>query len=201
MDLEIEKIRSNIRSKKQKPKESKRSSFTIHLSKFLFTVILTLVSLILIKKNTLFKEKFYKYVYEDSFSFATVRELYNKHFGSSIPLLDLFKDETKAVFNEKFMYTKTEPFLEGVKVDVTDKYLMPVLESGMIVFIGEKEGYGNTIIVQQMNGVDVWYSNVTSNVKLYDYIEKGDVLGEVNGNYLYLTFRKDGVSQNYEDYI
>lgn len=201
MDLEIEKIRSNIRSKKQKTEVKKNNNFTITISKFLFTIILTLLFLILIKKNDEFKDKFYYYIYENNFSFAPVRELYNKYFVSSIPLTDLFKDNTQSVFNETFVYTKVENYIDGVKVNVTSKYLMPVLESGMIVFIGEKEGYGNTIIVQQVNGVDVWYSNVISNVKLYDYIEKGDVLGEVNGNYLYLTFKKDGTVQNYEDYI
>ena len=51
--------------------------------------------------------------------------------------------------------------------------MVPVIESGVVVFIGEKEGYGNTIIVEQVNGVDVYYSNINpSNIKLYDYIEK-----------------------------
>ena len=62
--------------------------------------------------------------------------------------------------------------LDGNKFIVEKQYLMPILQSGMVVFVGEKEGYGNTIIVQQVDGVDVWYSNITSNVKLYDYIEK-----------------------------
>lgn len=204
MDTEIEKIRSNIRAKKGMAKKEKIhhiKGFSLHVSRFLFTVILTLLSLILLKKNSAFKDMFYKYVYEDNFSFAKVNDLYKKYFGATIPFEDVFKKNTTTVFNEKLTYEKAEAYQDGVKLEVSKQYLMPVLESGMIVFIGEKEGYGNTIIVQQMNGVDVWYSNVTSNVKLYDYVEKGDALGEVNGNWLYLTFKKDGIIQNYEDYI
>ncbi len=48
-----------------------------------------------------------------------------------------------------------------------------LFESGIVVYIGEKENYKQTVIVQQMNGVDVWYGNIKqANVKLYDYVEK-----------------------------
>ena len=46
----------------------------------------------------------------------------------------------------------------------------------------------------------MWYSNVTTNLKMYDYIEKGTNIGEAN-NTLYLVFKKDGDILNYEDYI
>ena len=39
--------------------------------------------------------------------------------------------------------------------------------------MGEKEGYGNTLIIQGADGVDIWYGNVNStSLKLYDYIER-----------------------------
>ena len=42
--------------------------------------------------------------------------------------------------------------------------------NGIVIFIGEKEGYGNTVVVEQVDGIDVYYSNVSvSNIKLYDY--------------------------------
>ena len=63
-------------------------------------------------------------------------------------------------------------------------------------------GYGNTIIVQQVNGVDLWYGNINnSNVKLYDYIEKGEILGDTLNNDLYLVYKKEGSTVNYEEYI
>lgn len=72
----------------------------------------------------------------------------------------------------------------------------------MVVYIGNKEKYGNTIIVQQVNGIDVWYSNIkTPSVKLYDYIEEGSLLGEVDKNTLFLIYKKDGKILKYEDYL
>ena len=70
----------------------------------------------------------------------------------------------------------------------------------MVIFVGEKENYGNTVIIEQVNGVEVWYSNIKSSVKIYDYIEKGSLIGEADGT-LYLVFKKDGNILNYEDYI
>lgn len=201
MELEIEKIRQNIKNKKQKEVVPCKSKTGIYITKFLCMVILTLICLISLRKSESFKDVFYENIYEKNFSFAYVKDLYQKYFGSTLPLEKLFNQNTEPVFSEQFTYDKKETYLEGSKFTVDNQYLVPILESGMVVFIGEKEGYGNTIIVQQVDGVDIWYSNVISNVKLYDYIEKGDVLGEVSGNYLYMVIRKDGNALAYEEYM
>ena len=53
-----------------------------------------------------------------------------------------------------------------------------------------------------MDGVDTYYINVNiSNYKLYDYVEKGQVLGEVKSNELYLKFEKNGEQLDYKKYI
>ena len=79
---------------------------------------------------------------------------------------------------------------------------MPALESGIVVYIGDKDNYGHTIIIQQVNGIDLWYVGVNnSNLKLYDYIEKGSLIGEALSNDIYLVYKKDGKVLNYEDYI
>lgn len=202
MKLEIEKVKRSMRSKKRNVvKESNPKRINFFLTKLLITVILTLGILIGIKKSDSFKSHFYKQVYDTNFSFVYFNSLYEKYFGSALPFENLFLDKTVPVFNESFSYSKVEPYEEGAKFIVSNNYLMPVLESGMVVFVGEKEGYGNTIIVQQINGVDLWYCNINSNVNLYDYVEKGEALGESLAPYIYLVFRKDGSSQNYEDFI
>ena len=75
------------------------------------------------------------------------------------------------------------------------------LTSGIVVYSGEKEGYGNTVIVQSVDGADIWYGNITNvSVKLYDYVEKDKLIGEVNGDKLYLVIKKDNNFIKYEDY-
>ena len=110
--------------------------------------------------------------------------------------------EEQAVFNENLNYSKKENYKDGVALTVENKYMVPVLESGIVVFIGQKEGYDNCVVIEQINGIDVTYGNIsTSNIKLYDYIEKGKLLGEVKSNKLYLIFQKDGQNLDYKKYI
>lgn len=191
-----------MQSHEIQPSKVKNSSvFFRYFSKFLFTVILTLSVMIGLKGNTQFKTWFYQSVYETNFDFAVMNRWYQKTFGSPIPFRDLFQEATKTVFQESLSYKQAEDYLDGVSLKVTEEYLVPVLESGLVVFIGEKEGYGKTVIVQQMNGIDVWYGNVNGNVSMYDYIEKGSLLGNCLDDKLYLVFQKNGEFLDYHVYI
>ena len=134
-------------------------------------------------------------------SFTTFKNFYEKHLGG-ISFLDKMVSDVKPVFNSTLEYSNSSKYYDGVSLDVTTNYLVPVLESGIVVYIGKKEHYGNVIIIQGMDGVDISYANMySSSVSLYDYIEKGDLLGEVDGNKLYLVYSKDGKVLNYEEYL
>ncbi len=202
MHTDIDKVRDQMRNKKKKPSISKRTSYTKFISKLGITIILTLTVLITLKSNQNYRATFYQYVYENHISFASINATYQKYFGSPLPFLNLLEDQTKPVFDEKLNFKEQHKYKDGVALTVDQHYLVPVLESGMIVFVGEKEGYGNTVIVQQMDGIDVWYSNLnTMSVKLYDYIEKGSLLGEVKGDQLYLVYKKNGIVLDYEEHL
>lgn len=167
--------------------------------KFLLLVVLTILSIILLR-NDQFKINFYKYVYEYNISFAQINKWYENKFGSALPFSKYFEEVTP-VFNEKLSYKEKNKYKDGVALLVEDNYLVPAIDSGIVIFIGEKEGYGNTIIIQQENGIDVWYSNLKEiNIKLYDYIKEGNLIGVSNSN-LYLVFTKDGEVVDYQEYI
>ena len=192
---ELERIR-NKHSKKKKDNNK-----SINLTKFLLVIILTLITLIAIKKDIKFKELFYKYIYEDSINFAKINEYYEKIFGSYIPFEDTTNKVTP-VFNEKLTYISSNKYLDGVKLTVEKNYLVPVLQSGLVVYIGEKEGYGNTVFVQGIDGIDIWYGNVNNiSISLYDYIDKKSLLGTTKDDVLYLVYKKDGEILNYEEYL
>lgn len=201
--MNIETIRNEIRNRKPKKSTSIKvpTYLNKYLSKFLIAMAFTLVTLIVLKGNKSLQPVFYKEVYDTNFSFATVNNLYEKYLGSPLPFKDFFKD-IEPVFNEKLIFSETNKYIDGVKLTVEKNYLVANQLSGLVVFIGEKEGYGNTVVIQQVNGIDLWYSNVTDvSVKLYDYVEKGTLIGTTIDNYLYLVFKKDGTALNYEDYI
>ncbi len=172
---------------------------TIFFIKLLISIVITLIILILIKSSSNFKNEFYKQVFSNNISFTKLKNVYNKYLGSFDILDGVIKEE--AVFNEKLSYESSEKYLDGVKLSVGVNYLVPISESGIVVFIGEKENYGNTVIIQRIDGVDEWYGNIENiNVKLYDYVSKGELLGEANNN-LYLVYKKDGNILNYEEYL
>lgn len=163
------------------------------------TILLTLIILINIKKDSNFKESFYNLVYENNLDFAHFNSLYKQYLGDSIPFQNLLKTQT--VFNETLVYDDIEQYLDGVKLSVSNDYLVPTINSGLVVFIGEKEGYGNVVVVEQVDGIDCWYGNLdTFNIKLYDYVEEGSLLGSSSNN-LYLVFKQDGEIVSYEKYL
>lgn len=177
----------------------KSNTSIVFFTKLFISVIITLIILILTKSSSKFKNSFYKQVYDNNFKFSYLNNLYNKYIGNINVFNNIVK--TKAVFNEKLEYKNSSKYLDGVSLSVDSNYLVPVLESGIVVFMGEKEGYGNTIIVQRIDGIDEWYGNVENpNPKLYDYVKKGEVLAEAS-NKLYLVYKKNGEVLNYEEYI
>ena len=188
---------------KMKKKESKCHPFlNSMLTHILLSGILLLICLCVIKVDPTFKEWVNKNVYHTNFSFAKINQTYEKYFGSIFPLPSIDLENTKPVFTEKLVYEAKEDYKEGVKLKVSPNYLVPVLESGIIVFIGNKDNYGKTIIVQQVNGIDLWYVGVeNSNLKIYDYIEKGSLLGEAISNEMYLFYQKSGEFLDYKEYL
>lgn len=173
-----------------------KETASIFFIKLLISIVLTLIILIIIKSSTNFKTIFYKKVYTENISFTAVTELYNKYIGQ----LNIFNDKTELVFNENLSYTSKEKYLDGAKLELNNN-LVSVNKSGVVVYIGEKEGYGNTIIIQRIDGVDEWYGGiVNTNLKLYDYVYENSLLGEVD-KYLYLAYKKDGNNLDYEEYI
>ena len=143
-------------------------------------------------------KKISKYIYEDSINFTSFKKIYNKYFGKYLGE----KEETEEVFSEKLAYSKDSLYKDGVKLSVNTGYMVPALESGIVIFEGEKKDYGYTVIIEQINGIDVWYSNIEpKNVKMYDYVKKGDLIGEAKTANIYILFEENGKFLDYKKYI
>ena len=178
-----------------------KKSVRSFISRVLLTVIIFLVGMILVKSDSKIKNIILEQVYNKNFEFTKMRKIYKKYFGNILSI-DQLAMKDQQVFQEKLSYQKENSYLDGVKLSVSENYMVPVLESGIVIFIGEKEGYGNTVVVEQIDGIDVYYSNIsTDGIKLYDYLEKGSLLGEAQDKKIYLVFQKDGKYLNYKDYI
>lgn len=170
-------------------------------TRVLITVIIFLVGMILVKNNTEIKNVILEQIYNKNFKFTKAKKIYEKYFGAILSS-EQFTNDEQAVFQEKLTYKKANTYLDGVALTVDNNYMVPVLETGIVIFMGEKEGYGNTVVIEQIDGVDVSYSNIsTDGIQLYDYVEKGSLLGEVNNKKLYLVFQQDGEYLDYKRFV
>lgn len=199
---EFKKVRKHLRhQEKQDNTLSIKKFFFRFFNQILLTTIIFLITLIVIKIDKDYKSAIYNAVYQKNLNFASTNEFYQKYIGSILPLGSLNKKQIP-VFQENLVYQEDNLYKNGGVLTVSENYMVPVLESGIIVFIGEKEDYGKTVIVQQVNGIDVWYGNINiDNLKMYDYVEKGNLLGETLSNQLYLAFQKEGKFLDYKENI
>ena len=181
------------------PSNILKNKIRTFITKCLITIIITLILLIIFKMSGDFKASFNKYVYNTSLPFTDFKDLYDDFFKGT--KTSNKENNSIDVFTEKLSYSNASLYKDGVELTVSDNYLVPALESGIVVFIGEKDDYGKTVIVQQMNGIDVFYGNISSNVNIYDYVEKGSLIGESIDDKLYLVFQKEGKNVNYKEYL
>lgn len=185
-----------------KNKDTKEHSYKVSIIKrTLLTTTIILTLLIICNLSEPAKNFLNKYIFETNYNFSKINSFYKKYL-LDLPKKTLKDDKDKPVSSNKLLeYTDIIEYKEGAELTIEDNYNVKMLESGLVVFIGEKEDYGNTIIVQQSNGIDVTYGNVsTTDIKVYDYIEKGTIIGTANKK-LYLNFTKDGEVLDYKTYI
>lgn len=200
MDPAVSKFLDKDKNKNKKEKNKKKNFLMSFFNKILVCIILVIICLIMMKTNSNFKEFVSEKIFKDNISFAYLNNLYNKYFGSILPSYK--NSDTDVVFNEKLEYFEYNKYLDGYKLSVTTSYLVPIIESGIVVYIGNIDNYGESVIIEGIDGVDIWYSNLENiSVKLYDYVNSGDYLGEVKGEDLYLVFEKNQEYLKFEDYI
>lgn len=173
-------------------KRHSRFNFRKLVTKVLIVIIILLVSLIYTSFSDENLSNFKKYVFEDSFNFSKINSFYKKLS---------WKGESKSTAVSKSIDLDTPvPYLEGSSFDVGSLYPVKAISSGIVVFIGEKEGYNKTIIIQGSDGYDIWYGNIENeNIKIYDYISKDTIIGDADKK-LYIVIQKDGKYIKYEDY-
>jgi stage IV sporulation protein FA len=167
----------------------------------LIVIVLFLILAILSKGNKTYKDIIVNNLYEQNISFAKIKSLYTKYLGGIVPL-DKVSQIVVPVFNEQLEYSNSSIYYDGVKLEVINDYFVPTLEEGMVVYIGEKENYGNVVIIEGLDGIEIWYGNMkTITVELYDYVDKYTYLGQTTDNYLYLVYSQNGTFLDYNEYL
>lgn len=164
------------------------------LSKLLLSVIVVLVFLILTNFDSDIRYTVASEMLDKNINFGYIKNLYNKYVGGEEIVDEMVVSLTNPINYEKYN--------DSYKVKVDNDEGIGALSSGIIVYIGDKEDLGSSVIIQGNDGVDIWYSNVSfSSYGLYDYVSKGDILGSSLSDYYLFTLVKDGEKLKYEEYF
>ena len=199
MNTEIENYLNHKKINKFNPKIQKYLSNL--LSKFLLSIIFLMVSIILIKSNSNIKTFYQEDILTKQINFTKFNNFYTKYFGNILPDYTVPSIPTQMASNTELDYNNGTPYLNGTKLETTENYPVPIITSGIIVFLGEKDFLGPTCIVQGVDGIDIWYSHIdTSSLNLYDYVTEGKILAPTEDDYFYLTIDSNGNYLTYDTY-
>ena len=190
-------------SKKKEKKELSGFLKILHgfFIKTLIVAVIFLVSLIFVKKSDKNKEIIKKTVYKNSISFAKIYGIYKDYLGDVVPFKNIFKNNVKLASSDKISYEKIEKEGNGYTLTVSDDYALQSLKSGIVIDTKKDDKYNNMIKIQDKNGLNITYGYLNDlNVKLYDYVEKGEILGRCSKK-VYLIFEKKDKYLSYEKYL
>ena len=171
------------------------------LIKTLIVAVIFLISLIFVKKSDKNKEIIKKTVYKNSISFAKIYGIYKDYLGDVVPFKNIFKNNVKLASSDKISYEKIEKEGNGYTLTVSDDYALQSLKSGIVIETKKDDKYNNIIKIQDKNGLNITYGYLNDlNVKLYDYVEKGEIRGRCSKK-VYLIFEKKDKYLSYEKYL
>ncbi|CAG9619493.1 M23 family metallopeptidase [Sutcliffiella rhizosphaerae] len=160
------------------------------LFKILASAILLLVVAIMFQKpagGTWEKPRqFVLNTMEESFQFTAFSNWYEGKFGKSLALLPLPPNNKKPLADEELVIPASGKVFEsfeangqGVMVETVAYSKVEAMKSGRVTFVGKKPDIGKTVIVQHADATYSWYGQLENvDVKLYDFIETGDVIGQ-----------------------
>ena len=166
-------------------KDSKANNiFKKILSKLFTIVIFTMIVITLSNMSPKFKSFIIDKVLNSTIDFSFVNKLSNK-------VTNVFKTSNNTLPVVKEENNRKERYKDGIKYIVNKGASVNIKDSGIVTYIGNKDGYNNTVIIQQSNGYYAWYGNIKEEVKLYDYIEAGETIGTSSDEYYYALFKDD----------
>ncbi|MFX3624559.1 MAG: peptidoglycan DD-metalloendopeptidase family protein [Ectobacillus sp.] len=143
-------------------------------------------------------------VMREEFKFASVSKWYEGQFGKPLTLLPSSKQtpgEEKQDYAVPASGKLLQPFQangQGVFVQTNINATVDAVNEGIVIFAGNKEDLGNTVIIQHADGTESWYGGLSEqHVSLYDYVKKKQRIGKVQNSEdgkagtFYFAFKKE----------
>ncbi len=166
----------------------------VFIFKILASACLVLIVAIMFRSQTPILDPAKEFVsksFQEDFQFAAVSDWYESTFGKQLALFPTpDRVENSNIDNEskQMQYALPasgkilEKFGENgqrITIEIDKGANVEAMNEGLISFIGQKEGFGQTVVIQHADKSYAWYGNLSSiDVTLYEYIEKGASVGK-----------------------
>ncbi|WAA10248.1 M23 family metallopeptidase [Fervidibacillus albus] len=181
----------------------------VFLLKILISAILVFIVAFLYKlpfhqlepiKNTV------SYIMERDFQFAKAVDWYEKNFGDPLALFpNVGEDEDNS--EGEYALPANGVILEtfysddqGVTFQTNKNVQVTAVQDGIVIFAGEKEEMGKTVVIQHPDTTETWYGKLGDiYVRTYDSIKTGDAIGIVSSSQtketgeFYFAVKKDEI--------
>lgn len=133
--------------------------------------------------------------FQHEFEFAVVEEWYQNQFGRPLALLpmqsevaleDVDNQNPQLVYAVPASGSITQSFEQngtGILVETEAEAPVESVKAGYVFYIGEQDNLGRMVGIQHSDGSESWYGMLQEvNVKLYDTVEAGKILGKVTSS-------------------
>jgi stage IV sporulation protein FA len=164
----------------------------VFLFKVLASACLVLIVAILFRspaEKAVTIQNYVKHTMEQEFQFAAVSDWYEEQFGKPLALLPAKNtgepDDQKVLEETEYALPASGKILEDfsdngqrIMIETGKGAGVEAMDEGLVHFVGIKDGFGKTVIVQHADKSETWYGNLDGiDVNLYEYISKGTKVG------------------------
>ena len=136
-------------------------------------------------------KQFVKTTMETEFQFAAVSNWYEDQFGKPLALLPINERENIAdnnTGNTRYALPASGRILEDfgdngqrITIETGKGAMVEAMNEGLVRFVGTKEGFGKTVIIQHADKSESWYGNLADfDVNVYEYISQGAAVGKAS---------------------
>lgn len=134
-------------------------------------------------------QNYVKHTMDQEFQFAAVSDWYEDQFGKPLALLpaknDGEEDKTDVSGDSEYALPASGRILEDfgdngqrIMIETGKGADVESMNEGLVHFVGMKDGFGKTVIIQHGDKSETWYGNLDNiDVNLYEYISKGTKVG------------------------
>lgn len=162
----------------------------LFLLKILGAAVLFLAVAIVVKKDSstfTSMEVSIRQAMDKEFNFAFVSEWYEDQFGTPLAFLPSTQEDNQTEDQDLQQYALSasgrilEDFDENgqrIAIETGIDTSVQAMNEGRVIFIGEKDGFGNTVVIQHSDNSESWYGNLKEvDVSIYEEIQKGGKVG------------------------